>query len=244
MNDGVALKFTKRRVVITIIIIVVVVLAAIGTTIAYILMTSPPGGTFSAEWEMEPWMPLAGENVTFTVTLEGGPAKSYFWDFGDGNTSTERSPSHVFAKAGEYWVELQANWGHETNASSGSLIPVQNHDLNEVLTGDLITNPSRGGNPWDLIYFDIYDGPTRPTVTGRWMGTAHCRELDIFIMTNPTNVGPRLVSEDLGRCLGSFDETREPEFPEDGAVDCQYIMVLQVIGGTITDYRLELTVEY
>jgi hypothetical protein len=239
------MKFPRRRVMIAIIIVVVVILAAIGTTIAYILMTSPPGGTYSADWDMEPGFPFVGDNVTFNVTLEGGaPPESFFWDFGDGNTSTERSPSHTFNKSGRYWVELQVDWGHHTNASSGSLIPVQNHDIHEVLTGDTITNPSRGGMPYDLIYFDIYDGITRPTVTGRWTGTAYCRELDIFIMTNPTSAGPRLVSEDLGRFFGSFDVTREAEVPEDGAVDQQYIMVLQVIGGTITDYSLELTVEY
>ncbi|WP_373522639.1 PKD domain-containing protein [Aquiflexum sp.] len=33
---------------------------------------------------------------------------SYFWDFGDGNSSTETSPTHTFQTAGEFDVKLQA----------------------------------------------------------------------------------------------------------------------------------------
>ena len=33
---------------------------------------------------------------------------SYSWDFGDGNTSTEKDPTHTFAAAGDYTVTLTA----------------------------------------------------------------------------------------------------------------------------------------
>lgn len=233
----------SQKQIITIIVICLVLLGILGAVVVATLM-SIPGGVFSADWTLNPLRPLVGEIATFDVTLEGGPPQSYHWDFGDGNTSDERSPSHIFNRSGYCWVELIVDWGHGINASSGSLIGIQNHDINEVLTGNRITNPSRSGMVYDLIYFDIYDGITKPNITGRWSGTAMCRELDIFIMTNPSNLGPRLVSEDLGRYFGGFDVTREAAVPEDGALNCQYIMVLQVIGGTVTDYTLELTVEY
>lgn len=35
-----------------------------------------------------------------------GPVTSWLWDFGDGKTSTERHPQHVYAKPGEYVVTL------------------------------------------------------------------------------------------------------------------------------------------
>ena len=35
-----------------------------------------------------------------------GPVTSWLWDFGDGKTSTERHPQHVYATAGEYVVTL------------------------------------------------------------------------------------------------------------------------------------------
>ncbi len=38
-------------------------------------------------------------------------AKSYLWDFGDGNTSTETAPSHVYRSSGNYTVQLKATKG-------------------------------------------------------------------------------------------------------------------------------------
>ncbi|UCF12958.1 MAG: PKD domain-containing protein [Thermoplasmatales archaeon] len=46
--------------------------------------------------------------IYFTVIAEDydGEIVSYFWDFGDGNTSTEQNPSHSYAAEGEYTGEL------------------------------------------------------------------------------------------------------------------------------------------
>lgn len=44
-----------------------------------------------------------------TVAFEQlGQAQSFFWSFGDGNTSTEESPSHTYSSAGTYTVTLAA----------------------------------------------------------------------------------------------------------------------------------------
>ena len=47
-----------------------------------------------------------GTTVIFTNTSDG--ATSYLWDFGDGNTSTEEDPVHVYATEGFYDVTLTA----------------------------------------------------------------------------------------------------------------------------------------
>ncbi len=46
--------------------------------------------------------PTAQTTTTFNNT--GSSGASYFWDFGDGNTSTAENPNHTYAEAGEYMV--------------------------------------------------------------------------------------------------------------------------------------------
>ncbi len=46
-----------------------------------------------------------GLTVLFTDASAGSP-RSYFWDFGDGKTSTAKSPSHTYAGPGDYTVTL------------------------------------------------------------------------------------------------------------------------------------------
>lgn len=47
---------------------------------------------------------IDGFDVTFNNTTEGGTA--YDWDFGDGSTSTEKSPEHTYANKGKFVVTL------------------------------------------------------------------------------------------------------------------------------------------
>ena len=49
-----------------------------------------------------------GEKVQFTSQIAGGFAPySYEWDFGDGNTSTSKAPTHTYKSAGSYTVSLK-----------------------------------------------------------------------------------------------------------------------------------------
>jgi len=48
--------------------------------------------------------PLA---VTFDSKCSTGPVSKYSWDFGDGETSTDRKPSHTFENTGTYNVKLE-----------------------------------------------------------------------------------------------------------------------------------------
>ncbi|AKB29102.1 cell surface protein [Methanosarcina siciliae T4/M] len=60
--------------------------------------------------------PTSGDaplTVNFTDESTGSPT-SWSWDFGDGDTSTEQSPSHTYSKAGNYTVNLTV----ENNAGS------------------------------------------------------------------------------------------------------------------------------
>ena len=60
-----------------------------------------------ASFTFSPSAPKAGETVTFTDTSANGPT-SWSWSFGDGGTSSAKSPTHVFATAGAFTVSLTA----------------------------------------------------------------------------------------------------------------------------------------
>jgi PKD repeat protein len=59
----------------------------------------------TASFSFAPVAPSAGQSVQFTDTSTGGPT-AWFWNFGDGSTSTLRHPSHAFTAAGSYTVSL------------------------------------------------------------------------------------------------------------------------------------------
>ena len=46
--------------------------------------------------------------LTVNFTNKSLNAKNYFWDFGDGNTSTDKDPQHIYTKPGKYLVKLIA----------------------------------------------------------------------------------------------------------------------------------------
>jgi len=66
--------------------------------------------------------------VDFTPILDG-TVTTYAWDFGDGSTSTEAAPSHVYYTAGTYTVTLGVVY------ESGATAEVEKTDCIEVRSG-------------------------------------------------------------------------------------------------------------
>jgi PKD repeat protein len=54
-----------------------------------------------------PGNPVVGQVVQFTDTSTGSPT-SWLWTFGDGQTSAQQSPTHVYAGTGSFSVTLKA----------------------------------------------------------------------------------------------------------------------------------------
>jgi hypothetical protein len=77
--------------------------------------------SFYAAFTFSPGAPEVGGTVQFTDTSNG--ATSWQWTFGDGGTSTTKSPSHIFQKLGVYTVTLQAGNG-VTNATANKTVTV------------------------------------------------------------------------------------------------------------------------
>jgi PKD repeat protein len=70
----------------------------------------------------------SNETIIFTPTVSGGfPPYSYQWDFGDGDTSVEKSPAHTYGEQGIYSVTLRV-----TDDKGYSNVVVRNGYVNVI----------------------------------------------------------------------------------------------------------------
>jgi PKD repeat protein len=89
----------------------------------------------------------------------------YFWDFGDGTTSTDPNPTHVYAQPGNYTISvlLTATNGCQTNltvnVSFGYSNPVTISD-NDICLGDTITFGLNPASAFASALWDFGDGNT------------------------------------------------------------------------------------
>ncbi len=62
-----------------------------------------------AVFSIAPLNPSTEDSIQFTDTSydSEGTITEWFWNFGDGNSSTERNPTHTYAKSGQYIVTLR-----------------------------------------------------------------------------------------------------------------------------------------
>jgi PKD repeat protein len=101
-----------------------------------------------------------GFNVAFTNTSRN--TTSYTWDFGDGNTSTEMSPTHTYAAEGAYNVTLTATGNGETVSVTKEVIL-----SSAAFSAAVLSNES--GRVWKLAGEGSYKVGPAPG-SGEWWG--------------------------------------------------------------------------
>ncbi|MFO0983611.1 MAG: PKD domain-containing protein [Planctomycetota bacterium] len=174
----------------------------------YVHATDPPPiADFSAA-------PLAGVlplSVAFTDLSSGGPRTGWSWTFGDGGTSTNQNPGHVYTQPGFYTVTLLASGPGGSDAETKTnyihvLAPVPDisvdlpdfvmltdiveftvtvTDPNDDLVTMRLLNPPPG-----MVLEPILSQPSPATVTGRWFPIQYDRgftqlEFEAFNATYP-----------------------------------------------------------
>ncbi len=109
------------------------------------------------------WERQEGRSVQFTDTSWDGP-ETWSWDFGDGSTSTDRSPEHTFARNGTYAVTLVV--ANDVGASEPRTLDVviQNRpvaDFSWEIVGDRTVKFSEtsSNSPTEWLW-DFGDGST------------------------------------------------------------------------------------
>ncbi|MBL4705995.1 MAG: PKD domain-containing protein [Flavobacteriales bacterium] len=158
------------------------------------------------------WFP---DSVTSTVYLwnlaSGGPGMSYFWDFGDGNTSTTMYPMHTYATNGIYnvcltvtdllctstycdsiWVPLKASGFTLNVVAPGGATAIEEQAL--TLTGGVIyPNPVQENANLNFTSTSNLNA----TVTISSIDGKVCDELQVNVVSGENNI--RLNTETLSK---------------------------------------------
>ena len=119
------------------------------TELNYITVVMTPVANFTAEPKSGP-APLL---VQFTDTSQGNPGK-YSWRFGDGGTSTEKHPYHLYTSPGNYTVSLTvSNKAGSDTRTITDLITVTSRPVAEFSA-----NVTSGVSPLAVQFNDISTG--------------------------------------------------------------------------------------
>lgn len=89
---------------------------------------------------------VSGDTVTFTNTTTG--AVSYKWDFGDGATSTDSSPVHVYPGKGKYVPTLYATNTAGVTEQGSTVIHISKTSPIKLNDGTL--------SDWDTLSVNVY----------------------------------------------------------------------------------------
>jgi|GEM_PF-5152911 len=111
-------------------------------------------------------------NVQFNAAASGADSLIYSWDFGDGATSAEQNPSHLFETAGDYEVKLTVGDSNSTANGKISISASQSTPLaitasaapttgNSPLTVSF-TSSATGNSPFNYEW-DFGDGNSAST---------------------------------------------------------------------------------
>ncbi len=92
----------------------------------------------------------AGNSVQFNSYNSTGNPTSYKWNFGDGNTSTDPNPAHVYSTAGKYTVSLTVSnaGGTDTDEETNYIT------VNPSPTSDFSVSSTSGNAPLIVTFTD------------------------------------------------------------------------------------------
>ena len=92
-------------------------------------------------------------NVSFTDLSTGVPT-NWSWSFGDGTTSIEQNPSHIYSKGGQYTVKLTA----KNPVGSNSTTKTKYITVESIPVASFSASPTSGAHPLSVTFTDKSTG--------------------------------------------------------------------------------------
>ena len=107
---------------------------------------------------------LPGTKIRFQ-NFSTGPVIRYLWDFGDGTTSVERSPLHIYKTEGNYTVKLNiiTSLGAQGIATKNNYITVSNDEIKPFFYVEPIVNGVTTGLSLETASNPPYNDPSLAT---------------------------------------------------------------------------------
>lgn len=130
------------------------------TKIAYITASKDSSKAPVADFSASPTSGNAPLNVSFTDNTTG--ATSWFWKFGDGNTSKQRNPTHNYSTTGTYTVILVVDNGQGWSSKTQEItvqngLPIVDFSADNSSGSVEFTDLSQNATDWN---WDFGDGET------------------------------------------------------------------------------------
>lgn len=95
--------------------------------------------------------------VNFSDTSKGTPI-AWIWNFGDGNSSTDKNPQHIYTSPGSYKVELEVIDAEGNRNTESKVNYITATDPSAPLSANFISDVNNGVAPLTVQFTDISDG--------------------------------------------------------------------------------------
>jgi PKD repeat protein len=132
------------------------------TVTAPIPVTPPTSAAFA----FGPPSPKVGEAVSFTDQSAGAPTQ-WFWYFGDGGTSSSKTPSHTYSVAGTYNVTLQV-WNATTTSTASHSVVVAPYSAFRSLVSAAAQIGGAGNSQW-RTELTLFNASTTSSASGQFL---------------------------------------------------------------------------
>jgi gliding motility-associated-like protein len=119
--------------------------------------------------------------------IPGGASATYYWEFGDGDTSSEASPKHAYKGTDVYTIKLVANPGSACSDTAVKLFLIDGDTTREIIIPNVFTPNGDGLNDcYRVTGISPKCDEYKVTIYNRW-GEVYFRSTDPSVCWNGKN---------------------------------------------------------